>query len=199
VWAADLGSTGPPSAAPVEIREVDSAVAPAIVEAMGWEGDLVSPRLARGCRCFGAWLGDDLMGFGWLSRGPEWIGEVELQIAPGNDEAYVWNCVTLPAHRRKGVFTSLLIGISAHARGEGLVRLWIGSVAIPAERALGPSGFKPALRLDSTVIKGMRWLKVTRVEGAAPSLVQEARRVLSVGRQPLRLGTSLRLSRPRRH
>jgi GNAT superfamily N-acetyltransferase len=166
---------------------------------MGPEGDLVAERLARGCRCFAAWWGDELVGYGWLSRGPEWIGEVELQISPGSGEAYVWNCVTLPAHRRKGVFRALLISISAHARGEGLARLWVGSVAIPAEKAMGPSGFQPALRLDSTVIRGMRWLKVMRADGANPSLEEAARQVLSVGRRPLRLGTSIRLSRPRRH
>ncbi len=166
---------------------------------MGPDGDLVSARFARGCRCFGAWSGDELAGYGWLSRGPEWIGELELQISPGSGEAYVWNCVTFPAHRRQGVFRTLLISISAQARGEGLARLWVGSIAIPAEKAMGPSGFRPALRLDSTVIRGMRWLKVMRAEGANPSLVQAACKVLSVGRRPLRLGTSLRLSRPRRH
>jgi GNAT superfamily N-acetyltransferase len=166
---------------------------------MGPEGDLVSLRLARGCRCFAASLGDELVGYGWLSRGAEWIGEVELQISPGDGEAYIWNCVTIPAHRRQGVFRSVLTSISAQARGEGLARLWVGSVAIPAEKAMGPSGFQPVLRLDSTVISEMRWLKVMRAEGANPSLVEDARRVLSVGRRPLRLGTSLRLSRPRRH
>jgi GNAT superfamily N-acetyltransferase len=166
---------------------------------MGPDGNLVSVRLARGCRCFAAWLGDELVGYGWLSRGAEWIGEVELQISPGRGEAYIWNCVTLPAHRRKGVFRTLLTSISARASNEGLARLWVGSVAIPAERAMRPSGFQPALRLDSTVIRGMRWLKVIGAEGADPSLVEAARQVLSVGRRPLRVGTSLRLSRPRRH
>jgi GNAT superfamily N-acetyltransferase len=166
---------------------------------MGPEGDLVAVRFARGCRCFGAWLGDELAGYGWLSRDPEWIGEVELQISPGKGEAYIWNCVTLPANRRQGVFTMLLLGISAHARRDGLARVWVGTIAIPAERAIGPSGFQPALHLDSTVIKGMRWLKVRRAEGAAPSLVEAAREVMSIAGRPLRLSTTLRLSRPRRH
>jgi GNAT superfamily N-acetyltransferase len=166
---------------------------------MGPDGDLVSVRFARGCRCFGAWLGDELAGYGWLSSGPEWIGEVELQISPGSGEAYIWNCVTLPAHRKKGVFRTLLLNISAQARREGVARVWVGSVAIPAERAIGPSGFQPALHLDSTVIKGMRWLKVSRAEGADQNLVEAAREVLSVGRRPLRTGTFLRLSRPKRH
>jgi hypothetical protein len=144
-------------------------------------------------------LGEELVGYGWLSHGPEWIGELELQITPLAGEAYIWNCVTNALHRQSGVFTAVLKGVSAQARGEGLSRLWIGSIAIPAERAMRPLGFQPALRIDSTVIKGMRWLKVMKAPEANPSVVEAARRVLSVGRKPLRLGTSLRLSRPRRH
>ncbi|TAN31444.1 GNAT family N-acetyltransferase [bacterium] len=166
---------------------------------MGEEGDLVAMRLARGCRCFAAWLGGELAAYGWLSAEREWIGELELEITPGRREAYIWNCVTLAAHRRKGVFRTLLQAIVAQGRIEGLSRLWIGSVRIPAERALGPSGFLAALRVNSTVISGVRWLKVMPADGADPNLVEAARKVLAVGGRPLRLGTSLRRSRPRRH
>lgn len=166
---------------------------------MGPEEDLVAERLARGCRCFAAWNGDELVGYGWLSRGPEWIGELELQISPGAGEAYIWNCVTLLEHRRKGVFRTLLVGVVAQARREGLSRLWVGSLAIPAEKAMRPSGFQPTLHLDSTVVRGMRWLRVKEAGGATPGLVEAARTVLSVGGRPIRIGTSIRLSRPRRH
>ena len=70
---------------------------------MGADGDLVESRLARGCRCFGAWLDDGLAGYGWLSTKPEWIGELELEIAPGDGEGYIWNCFTLEQQRRRGV------------------------------------------------------------------------------------------------
>jgi GNAT superfamily N-acetyltransferase len=166
---------------------------------MGSEGDLAALRFARGCRCFAAVSAGAVCGYGWLSTTPEWIGEVELEIAPGAGEGYVWNCLTLPDHRRKGIFRSLLAGISVHARRGGLSRLWIGSLAIPAEKAVGQSGFRPALSLDSTVISGMRWLKVRPVPGANENLVEAARAVMSIGGRPLRLATTLRLSRPRRH
>jgi len=38
---------------------------------------------------------------------------------------------------------------------------WIGSVAIPAERAFGPSGFNPALTMTSVKFAGFHWLAVT--------------------------------------
>ncbi len=109
---------------------------------MGPEAELVEPRFARGCRCYAVLIDGRIAGYGWLSTGPEWIGELELEIRPGAAEAYIWNCVTLVEHRRKGVFTSLVAGISAAARGLGFRRVWIGSVAGPAERALEPLGFR---------------------------------------------------------
>jgi len=161
---------------------------------MGAEGDLVEARLARGCRCFGAWLDSELAGYGWVSTRPEWIGELELEITPGASEGYVWNCFTLADRRRRGVLRSLLAGIRACAHDEGLTRLWIGSVAIPAEKAFGPSGFAPALLFASEVISGYRWLNVKPVAGADPALVEAAHHVVGAP-----AGRFLRQSHPRRH
>jgi GNAT superfamily N-acetyltransferase len=161
---------------------------------MGGDGDLVETRLARGCRCFGAWLGDELAAYGWLSTKPEWIGELELEIAPGDGEAYIWNCFTLEHQRRRGALRALLAGIRARAYEEGLRRLWIGSVAVPAEKAFGPAGFTPALVFASEVITGFRWLQVQPAAGADPALVESAHHVVGVPS-----GRFLRISHPRRH
>jgi len=178
---------------------VDARTAPLIAAAMGPEGDLVDARLARGCRCFAVLTGGAVAGYGWLSAGPEWIGEIQLEIRPGPGEGYIWNCFTMPEHRRQGVFRSVIRGITSVAARGGLTRLWIGSVAIPAQQAIGPSGFEPALHLHSTVKAGMCWLKVIVPEEADPRLVGAARDVLGVGGRPLRIATTLRRSHPRRH
>ncbi len=162
---------------------------------MGAEGDLVATRMARGCRCFGAWLGDELAGYGWLSTKPEWIGELELTITPLAGEAYIWNCFTLDRFRRQGVLHALLAAIKLRAHDDGLSRLWIGSVAIPAEKAFGPSGFTPTLVFASELIAGYRWLQVRPAAGADPALVDAAHH--AVGVPPS--GRFLRLSHPRRH
>jgi GNAT superfamily N-acetyltransferase len=166
---------------------------------MGSDGDLVAARLARGCRCFGAWAGDDLLGYGWLSSGPEWIGEVDLEIKPGDGEAYIWNCVTLPAHRRTGVFGAMVAGIAARARTDGLSRLWIGSVALPAEKVIPRAGFAPVLHFSSEVLSGIRWVKVRSEGGVDPGLLAAGREVLAVGGRPLRLDTWMKRAQPRRH
>jgi len=161
---------------------------------MGAEGDLVATRMARGCRCFGVWVGGELAGYGWMSTKPEWIGELELTITPRAGEGYIWNCFTLAPHRRRGVLRALLAGIRERARDEGLSRLWIGSVAIPAEKAFGPSGFTPVLAFASELIVGYRWLQVRPADGADPTLAEAAHHVVGVPS-----GRFLRLSHPRRH
>jgi GNAT superfamily N-acetyltransferase len=150
--------------------------------------------MARGCRCFAAWIDGGVAGYGWLSTRPEWIGELQLEISPRPGEGYIWNCVTLPEHRRNGVFRSLLVRIPAVMREEGMRRSWIGSVAIPAENAVGSAGFAPALQFTAITHAEMIWLSVRRPVQADPSLSTEACEVLRV-----RPGAFLRTSRTHRH
>jgi len=133
-----------------------------------------------------------IAGYGWLSTQPEWIGELQLEIRPGVGEGYVWNCATVLRHRRKGIFRAVLTGISNHARASGLRRLWIGSVAIPAERAVGPSGFRPALRFSTWRLGSAHLRRSQASPDADPKLIVEARVVLGSHEAPMRLGTSIR-------
>jgi hypothetical protein len=59
-----------------------------------------------------------------------------------------------------------LSGISEIARQDGLLRLWIESVAIPAEKAAGPSRFRPALRFRSLTVAGLHFLMVLNADPA---------------------------------
>jgi GNAT superfamily N-acetyltransferase len=161
---------------------------------MGSEADLVPIRLARGSRCFGAWVGHELVGYGWLSAKSEWIGELELEIGLATGEAYVWNCVTLAPHRRKGVFRSVVTSIVTQAREEGLARLWIASVVDVGGSAIQQAGFEPVLQFDSARRFGLRWLRVMPVQGVDPGLEAAAREALSV-----KPGVSVRRSHSRRH
>jgi GNAT superfamily N-acetyltransferase len=147
---------------------------------MAEEGDMVPVRLGRGCRCFVALRDEEVVGYGWLSTGPEWIGELGLEIRPTAGEAYVWNCVTLMPHRRQGIFRTLLVFITAQARKEGLVRLWIGSVEDVGEQAVAGAGFVPVLNFAIVPLRWLRWLTVRPLEGAAPELVAAAMRALTV-------------------
>jgi hypothetical protein len=137
-------------------------------------------------------MGPEVAGYGWLSTGPEWIGELQLEIKPRQREAYIWNCVTVPEHRRRGVFRSLVVGMSAVSRRLGAKRVWIGSVAIPAERALPQVGFRPALRFNLVTVAGLHLMRVMRSNESA--LAADAVNVLGVSP-----GLMFRGSSPRRH
>ncbi|HZK72503.1 MAG TPA: GNAT family N-acetyltransferase [Clostridia bacterium] len=176
---------------PFEVRELDPAWARV---AMGAEEDLVAQRLRRGSRCFGTWAGHELVGYGWLSAKSEWIGEIELEITPAAGEAYVWNCVTLAPHRRKGAFRSLVRSLVTQAREEGMSRLWIASVSDLGEKAVAQAGFVPVIRFDRTTRWGLRWTTIALVAGVDPDLVRAALAVMAV-----KPGSSLRRSQPRVH
>jgi GNAT superfamily N-acetyltransferase len=152
---------------------------------MGDEGDLVALRVARGCRCFAISLAGEVAGYGWLSAGAEWIGELGLEIAPGPGEAYVWNCVTLPAQRLRGFFRCLLLFIVEQARREGCSRLWIGSLDDGPETAVAGAGFAPALRIHVTEGQAGRILAVSSAEGADLELVAAAQAVLGARDRPM--------------
>src|SRR5256885_10150415 len=131
--AADMATTVPPPSLPVE--ELTRSQASLVAQAMGPEGDLVAGRLARGVRCFIVRIDGGIAGYGWLSAGPEWIGELQLEIKPREREGYIWNCVTLDAHRRQRVYRTLVIGMSLAGGRYGMGRSGIGSVGIPPEGA----------------------------------------------------------------
>lgn len=120
----------------------DAADVESLVQAMGEEGDLVQERLRRGCRAFLLRRGSEVAAYGWLTAGPEWIGEIGLEIVPGADEAYLWNCVTLPEHRLQGLFKRLVVHVAAAVKEEGYARLWIAGLAGTAERALEYASFR---------------------------------------------------------
>ena len=166
-----------------------------MVAAMGYEGDLVRPRLERGCRCFARVLAGEVVAYGWLSVGAEWIGELGLEIRPPAGEAYIWNCVTLPAHRFQGHFRALLQHLVETAQDERIPRLWIGSIDGMAESAVFGAGFQPVLHFRVATLLGVRWLSATAAAGADPSTVGAALESLASGTSLLRPGIRRAISR----
>jgi GNAT superfamily N-acetyltransferase len=192
LWAADLrGASPPPAPAAPSVVEVDRALVPMVEVAMGDERPLVRLRLERGCRCFAARIGDGIAGYGWLSIGPEWIGELGLEIRPAHGEAYLWNCVTLPEYRNRGYYRALLLHVVAVAAQEGLSRLWIGSVDGAAESAVVGAGFRPILNFRSVTALGWRWIRARGAAGADPGTIAAALSSLD--------GTGFRRARNRIH
>jgi GNAT superfamily N-acetyltransferase len=121
------------------------------------------------------------VGYGWLSTKSEWIGEVQLEIGLPAGEAYIWNCVTLARHRRKGVFRAVVTAIVGQARKEGLARLWIASLVGVGGKTIQQVGFQPVLQFDSSKRLGLQWLRVRPAQGVDPQLLTSAREAVAVG------------------
>lgn len=183
----------------LRISEVTEDAAAEIASVMQVDSDVVDARMARGCRCFVARLGDEVVAFGWLATRTEWIGELELEITPQPGAAYIWNCATHPAHRRKGFFRSLVRGIAAQAEREGLNRLWIGTLDIPAAKGVADVGFVPAMRFTTVWMSGIRWLRARPADSVDPGVLMSAREVLAIAGTPLRLGSAMKRAEHRVH
>jgi ribosomal protein S18 acetylase RimI-like enzyme len=120
----------------------------ALVAATGLAESSLLDRLA-GSACYAAWADARVVSYGWVSRGETPIGEIGGAIRPGPDEAYIWDCATLPDYRRRGWYGRLLASMLAELRGQGVRRAWIAARQenVPARRALVRKGFRPAARL----------------------------------------------------
>jgi GNAT superfamily N-acetyltransferase len=172
----DLTVPGPPpSIRATQFVEVTSSSAGALVAAMGDDGDRVAPRFERGCRAFAVMEAGKVVSYGWISTATEWIGELGVEISPEAGEAYIWNCLTLPAYRRRGHYRALLEGIVAQARRDGLARLWIGSTEDPAQKADTDAGFVTVLNFAVRRFAGLRWLSASPDALADPVLTAAAR------------------------
>jgi GNAT superfamily N-acetyltransferase len=103
-------------------------------------------RLAVGHRCFGTWVGDQLVAVRWLATGTPLIEylAVRLPLAPG--EIYLFDTFTDPALRRQGISAATQVRLFAVLRAEGYLRAL--RAVLPenyvAVRDAASAGFKPS-------------------------------------------------------
>lgn len=100
----------------------------------GLAPDEVSGRLAAGNRCYVARLGGEAVGYGWVADGGAAIGELDLAFRLEAVDRYLWDFVTLPAWRGRGLYPHLLQAI---LRAEDGARLWIINAPENAASARG--------------------------------------------------------------
>jgi hypothetical protein len=134
-----------------------------VTAAMGPDSGVVVARFGRGVRCFVVRSEGAIAAYGWVSRGEEWVGEIAAPIRVPAEDAYVWNCVTLAPHRRRGLFCLVLAGVTAALHEAGAGRLWIATLdAEPAGgRGARSAGFAPAASVTAVRIGGLRALHVS--------------------------------------
>jgi len=174
LWVVELGVAPPPAPPPHGDPDIREATAGGGVAATA---AVIEARLARGCRRFEAWVGPDLGASCWVSTGREWIGEVERELRLPTGDCYIWNCVTLPSFRRRGLFRALVGAAVTTARREDFARAWIGSVdeASWTGQALRDAGFTQAARVELRGLAGIGLLHLEPAVDADPGAVASAR------------------------
>ena len=97
-------------------------------------------------RCYLAMEGGHILHSSWCSRGPTWTEELQAYLAPPPSDAYVYESVTVPTARGRGIYPMVLGWIAADLHSEGIPRIWIGVEMRNASsvRAILKAGFEEA-------------------------------------------------------
>lgn len=82
-------------------------------------------RLRDGHRAYVATLDGVPAAFGWVASRTASLGELGLTLSLQPDERYLWNFVTRPEFRGRGLYPRLLEAIIARLARQGARRLWI--------------------------------------------------------------------------
>jgi len=162
-----------------EFRRLTPDLVPALCAIRGHEASAeFAQRFATGRQCYGAWIEDQLVVFGWVSMEDEHIGELNLHIKLLPGEVYVWDCETATAYRGKGLYSALLIYILNELRAQNVCRAWIGADLdnVASQKGIARAGFHHVADLVIERIVAVRQVWVTGLPGVPESIVAEARR-----------------------
>lgn len=193
LWMADLKAlrsrTSFSSRVPATFAQVQAERMGQVLAAVS-QMDPITPgalrrRLDSGSRCYGAWLGESVVSYGWLTFGPEWVGEFERELQIPAGDAYVWDCATLPDYRRMGLFSGLLAFMVSDLLHEELEHLWIISViSAPAiARSLRAAGFQPVANLTYLRVFNLCSLLMRPASDTASEHFAAARQVFAGGNE----------------
>jgi ribosomal protein S18 acetylase RimI-like enzyme len=201
LWTTDLTRDEAPriplpalGAGPVLVGEADAETAAELAVAMGgWDPDEVTARLAGGKRCFTTRVAGAIAAYGWVTPKGEWIGELDRAIRLDGDEAYLWQCATLPAFQGRGVYKALLAAMLGALAGEGYRRAWIGcALANTASvRAFEALKLRPVVMVDYWRLGDASCFYLAGCPGADPACFAHARAALAAPHEvelgPLRI------------
>lgn len=184
LWALETDNGLPPAcSARVEIafKELGADEVDDLAIAMNLPSpQLIQQRLQRNRRCFIGTVEGQIATYGWVTHGVERVGELERKFLLCDDEAYIWDCVTLPAYRGQRCYSALLSHIIYQLHGEGVPRIWIGASLPndPSVRGFANAGFQPVLELTYRRLYRLTTLWFCAAPTAVPHLVSAAYRIL---------------------
>jgi ribosomal protein S18 acetylase RimI-like enzyme len=165
----------------VEFKELGVANLDQLAAAMNLTtSEPIQQRLESNRRCFGLLAAGQIAAYGWVTRGPECVGELEREFHLHDDEAYVWDCATLPAWRGQRCYSALLSQIIYRLDHERAARIWIGASLHnqPSVRGFVNAGFERVLDLSYRRIYSLRLMWLRAAPSARRSFVSAAYRIL---------------------
>jgi GNAT superfamily N-acetyltransferase len=165
----------------VDFEEVGPAGIDGLAVAMNLPGaELIEKRLAAGRRCFSLIVNDRIITYGWVTHGVEAVGELERQFHLHEDEAYVWDCGTVPAWRRQGCYSALLSHMIDRLYEGDVSRVWIGASRLnrPSVRGIANASFQHVVDVDYRRFYRLTTLRIQESPTASPALISAAYRIL---------------------
>lgn len=102
---------------------------------------VIEARFAEGHRAFVAELAGAPAAYGWIAERTASMGELGVTLRLGHNERYLWNFVTLPEYRGRGVYPRLLDAMLHQTFREGAHRVWI---AFAPENHASAAGIRKA-------------------------------------------------------
>jgi hypothetical protein len=181
IWTLNLDEPVPVTTPGVaaSFRRVGPDLLPALVSTLGRDASAeILRRFETGRRCYTAWVGDQLVSYGWVSFDEEHIGELNLRIRLLPGEAYIWDCATVPVFRQNHLYSALLGYMIGELRTEGFCRAWIGADLDnkPSQQGIARAGFHYVGDLVVARVLAIRQVWVQGGPGVPDSILAEARR-----------------------
>lgn len=142
-----------------------------LATAMQEPSSTVRVRLEEGNRAMLALTTDGrIAGYGWIRHGAIRIDDLPFRQPLPPDHAYIWDCLTTPAQRGRGIFPGLLRFMLATLQREGFHQAWAGVAPgnEPSMRAFARAGFRVVAQIG--VMRGqvrLRTLPAARADEAA--------------------------------
>jgi ribosomal protein S18 acetylase RimI-like enzyme len=183
-WAVEPGLSLPPICSArvrAEFEELGVGDAGDLTSAL----NLPSPepilrRLHSKRRCFSLKVQGQIASYGWVTRGAECVGELERQFHLRDDEAYIWDCGTVPAWRGQRCYSALLSHLIYQLHHEGIPRIWIGASRQNQSsiRAFANAGFQPVVDVAYRRFHHLTLMWIRHAPAAPRPLVSAAYRIL---------------------
>ena len=170
-----------PPICPARVEFEFEEVGPAAIEALTVAMDLptsepLQQRFQANRRCFSLNVAGQIACYGWVTHGAEHVGELERQFRLRHNEAYIWDCATVPAWRGQRCYSALLNQIIYRLHQEGVARIWIGASRQnqPSIQGIANAGFQQIIDLTYRRFYHLTLLWFQEVPTAPPPLVSAA-------------------------